>query len=333
MNGTENESVTERVCSKCGNSYPFTAEYFIKNNSVKSGLGTYCRKCKSEIDKKYREENKERLCERHKQYYAEHKEERKEYFENYKRENREKYLEQKHKDYEKHKEKRLEACKKYAENHKDEIRIKGKRYREEHKEEISERGKQYRAENSVRIKNQHAKRYQEKKQQILDNCKRYRENNREAIKEQKAKYYQENKEQINEKRKAYCKDNRDRLNEYYRNYHAKRINDPIYRLSNQARGVINDSFRHRGYRKDTKAAELTGLSSSELTDYLLETFKNVYGVKWDGIESVHIDHIIPLATAENIDDIKRLCHYSNLQLIKAKDNLKKNCKLDYVITA
>ena len=99
----------------------------------------------------------------------------------------------------------------------------------------------------------------------------------------------------------------------------------------QARGAISDSFRHRGFKKTTKAALLTGLSSTELTEYLLKTFKDNYGYEWDGVESVHIDHIVPLATAKTSQDIERLCHYSNLQLLKAKDNLKKNSKLDYNI--
>ncbi len=64
---------------------------------------------------------------------------------------------------------------------------------------------------------------------------------------------------------------------------------------------------------------------------LLETFKENYGYEWDGKEEVHIDHIIPLAIAETEEDVYELCYYENLQLLKAKDNLKKHDKLDYKI--
>ena len=47
---------------------------------------------------------------------------------------------------------------------------------------------------------------------------------------------------------------------------------------------------------------------------------------YDNKEKVHIDHIIPLATAKTEEDVIKLCHYTNLQLLKAKDNLKKGAK-------
>ena len=68
--------------------------------------------------------------------------------------------------------------------------------------------------------------------------------------------------------------------------------------------------------------ELTKCSLDYLVKYLLQTFKDNYGYEWDGKEQVHIDHIIPLATANTEQDIVKLCHYTNLQLLKAKDNLK-----------
>ncbi len=62
---------------------------------------------------------------------------------------------------------------------------------------------------------------------------------------------------------------------------------------------------------------------------MLKTFKDNYGYDWDGKEEVHIDHIIPISTAESEEDIVRLCHYSNLQLLKAEDNLEKSDKIDW----
>ena len=66
-----------------------------------------------------------------------------------------------------------------------------------------------------------------------------------------------------------------------------------------------------------------------MTKYLLETFKNRYGYEWNGVEPVHIDHIIPLATAKTENDVVKLCYYTNLQLLKAEDNLKKGAKLEF----
>ena len=66
-------------------------------------------------------------------------------------------------------------------------------------------------------------------------------------------------------------------------------------------------------------------------DYLLKTYKDNYGYEWDGTESVHIDHIKPLSQAKTEEEVLKLCKYTNLQLLKAQDNLKKQDKEDYVI--
>ena len=136
------------------------------------------------------------------------------------------------------------------------------------------------------------------------------------------KYYQTHKDEIRERNRPY--------NRAYMK--RRKAEDPVYALSMRVHTNLHDAFRRRGHIKDAKCAELTGLCSSDLTAHLLETFRNNYGREWDGVEAVHIDHIIPLATAESIDDVKRLCHYTNLQLLTAKDNQHKHDKLDYELT-
>ena len=64
-------------------------------------------------------------------------------------------------------------------------------------------------------------------------------------------------------------------------------------------------------------------------EHLRKTFKDNYGYDWDGQEDVHIDHIIPLATANNEEEVLKLCHYTNLQLLKPEDNMSKQDKLDW----
>ena len=64
---------------------------------------------------------------------------------------------------------------------------------------------------------------------------------------------------------------------------------------------------------------------------LKETYYQNYGVEYAGTQNVHIDHIVPLSTAKTEKDVYRLCHYTNLQLLNAKDNLRKSDKLDFVL--
>ena len=87
------------------------------------------------------------------------------------------------------------------------------------------------------------------------------------------------------------------------------------------------SFQRKNFKKKNLVSEILGCTEEEVQKHLYKTFFENYGYEYDGKEDVHIDHIIPLKTAETEEDVKRLCHYTNLQLLKAIDNLKKGAKM------
>jgi len=58
----------------------------------------------------------------------------------------------------------------------------------------------------------------------------------------------------------------------------------------------------------------------------------ICGIEWNGIEKVQIDHIKPLKYAKTEEEVIKLCHYTNLQLLKEKDNLEKSFKLDWELS-
>lgn len=67
-------------------------------------------------------------------------------------------------------------------------------------------------------------------------------------------------------------------------------------------------------------------------DYLINTFTDRYGREFQSGEAVYIDHIIPLATATTENEVLKLCHYKNLQLLTAEDNLAKGPLEDSAIS-
>ena len=81
--------------------------------------------------------------------------------------------------------------------------------------------------------------------------------------------------------------------------------------------------------KSNKTEKIVGMPLNDLYIYLLKTFKNNYGYEWDGVEAVHIDHIKPLKQCNTEEEVIKCCHYTNLQLLKAKDNLKKGDKINW----
>lgn len=55
-----------RVCTKCGDTYPATLEYFPKKGN---GLGTWCRECMRKANREYRQKNKNIVALRQKERY------------------------------------------------------------------------------------------------------------------------------------------------------------------------------------------------------------------------------------------------------------------------
>ena len=141
--------------------------------------------------------------------------------------------------------------------------------------------------------------------------KKYHDEHREFYREYNKKYYQEHKKEINEKRRK------------------RKWNDRIFYLTINVRKSILNSFNRKSYKKSNKTEKITGLKNEQMTKYLLKTFKDRYGYEWDGKESVHIDHIMPLATAKTEEEVIKLCYYTNLQLLKAEDNWRKSDRLDF----
>ena len=157
----------------------------------------------------------------------------------------------------------------------------------------------------------------------------YHENQEEASIRQHQRYVR-NRERYLAAKKEYAKTHKEQLRKYHTKYvFDRRKNDDIFHFKSQIRHLINQSFRRRGVQKRGKTEEIVGCDFETFNNYLLDTFKRNYGVEWDGIEEVHIDHIKPLSNANSEEEIIKLCHYTNLQLLKAKDNLEKNDKTDW----
>jgi len=50
-------------------------------------------------------------------------------------------------------------------------------------------------------------------------------------------------------------------------------------------------------------------------------------MSWDNYGEWHIDHIIPLCSATTVEELEKLCHYTNLQPLWAEENLFKGGKM------
>lgn len=167
--------------------------------------------------------------------------------------------------------------------------------------------KEYSLKNKEKIQEYHKKnnkKYNSDKQYHKEYQKRYRK-----------RYYEQHKKEMNQNSVKYK--------------NKKRKQDALYKLKEQIRTLVWLAFNNKGFSKSEKTENILGCTFKELHDYLLQTFKNNYGYDYNFNEDVHIDHIIPLKYAKTKEEIIKLNHYTNLQLLKAKDNIKKGDKLNW----
>ena len=328
-----------KVCKYCGRELPLTNEYFAWANKAKGKYQDRCKECFSQymhnrwLDIKAEDGERLKKANEAKQKYVETRidrvrENRRRYDRNHADEVRERSRIKNGRKYwgdeefarrtgwtpsgseQKEysvpiREDRLEQKKKYREARREELLEKHRQYNEENKDKILEKHRQYNEENKDKIAAYTKKRYWSRREELLEKQRQYRKTDKYR---ERARNYS----------KQYCKDR----------YH----NDQQYKNMLRVRNFLNNSFRRRGEIKSKRNIELTGMTSRELYDYLLGTFKDIYGYDWDFQERVHIDHIVPLSSAKDYAEIEKLCHYTNLRLIKAKDNLQKGAKLDYELT-
>ena len=166
-----------------------------------------------------------------------------------------------------------------------------------------------------------------------DTIKEYHSTNSKRISDRKKKWYLKNKESIRELQKTYRENNPDYYIEYYYNnkdqvfaYRRNRLKtDPLFALTCRIRRLVNITITNRGYFKKSKTQEILGIDWSGLKEHFERQF--VDGMNWENRDRWHIDHIIPLATAQCEDDVIRLNHYTNLQPLWAEDNIRKGSKI------
>jgi hypothetical protein len=103
--------------------------------------------------------------------------------------------------------------------------------------------------------------------------------------------------------------------------------DILYKLKILCRNRIRDLTKIKKWRKSQTLKDYLGCTPDELRVHIEKQFKP--GMTWEnhGKYTWHIDHIIPLASANTVEEMYKLCHYTNLQPLPAHDNMVKQDKI------
>jgi len=289
-----------KICNKCKIKKDISE--FGKHQLHLDGLQSYCKLCKKQIDKKYRDTHIEEM----KKYRLTHKEETKKYTK---------------RRYQENKEKLKEKRKKYYQTHKKQEKQYQKKYCQEHKKEIS-----------VRIKKYHKIYYQTHKKEI----RKYYEKHKEELLKKKREHYQKHKEKILLQHTEYRKNHKEEAKQYRLKHRKERIKygnqydknrrkiDINFRLAHYLRTRLNKVLKNN--TKLESALKLVGCSLEQLKKHLESKF--VSGMSWANYGKWHIDHIKPCAKFDlrKKSEQRKCFRYTNLQPLWAKENLSKSDK-------
>lgn len=149
---------------------------------------------------------------------------------------------------------------------------------------------------------------------------------RDKIQARNRKYYVAHEEEINKYKSDWQKENRERrrlrLNERYQT-------EPNFRIAVNLRTRILKALENN--QKSGSTLELLGCSVDFFKVYLESLFS--YGMSWENHGTVwHIDHKRPCASFDLSDpEQQKICfHYTNMQPLYWRDNLKKGQKYEQV---
>lgn len=175
---------------------------------------------------------------------------------------------------------------------------------------------------------------------------KYYSENSEARKNYQTQYYTENKEQFDEKysnyrlttmRKTYTK----KYNKLYRiknkdkllyDYREKKKTNSLFKLKENIRSLISIYFKKKGFKKNSKTAQILGCSYEKFKLHLEKQFEP--WMNWQnhgkynpaGEKTWQLDHIIPVSKATSIEELTKLNHYSNFQPLESGENNAKSNK-------
>ena len=166
------------------------------------------------------------------------------------------------------------------------------------------------------------KRYASNKQEYLRQQREYRVKNADAIRETKRLYRQKNAAKIKLAKQKYGVENRDKIAKALAN---RRANNPTVRMANSMRRSIR-RYLDAGQKGEMSSFEIIGCSKDDLRKHLESKFRD--GMTWGNYgKHWHIDHVVPLISAKSEDEIKRLCHWTNLQPLTVFENISKGSKI------
>ena len=209
-------------------------------------------------------------------------------------------------------------------------KVETRKYYVNNKEKITEANKAWKSSNKEEYAKYKKQWYEENKADISARSKYLYNKNREQIREDRRIKYHANLDEILIKRAEYYKANKSDILKRQTTRHKQRIKtDAGYKLAHNLR--CRTRLALMGQNKASTTESLLGCTFEHARYHLESQFTD--GMSWDNwsMHGWHVDHIIPCASFDLTDpEQQRQCfHYTNLQPLWARDNLRKSDKLPH----
>lgn len=132
---------------------------------------------------------------------------------------------------------------------------------------------------------------------------------------------------LNDRKREYVARNRakvtSRQNEWAK---AKLVADSMFALKKRIRSLIGNAFASVGSSKNQETQVILGCTFDAFKVHIERQF--LPGMVWGRMgREIHIDHIVPLATAVSEQDVMALNHFTNLRPMWATENISKGAKI------
>lgn len=180
--------------------------------------------------------------------------------------------------------------------------------------------------NEIKLKEKSRKEYLKNKEEILEKNRQYYKNNKEKIKLINKQWREKNPDKSYISDKKYRLNNKEKINLYRKNLKIKNLQ---FKIRENLTSRIGITIRRQNGKKTYKSIKLLGCNIQHCIEHLNKTAPEKITVNDIGQYKYHIDHKKPCSSFDLTKESEQLkCfHYTNLQLLWWKDNLRKNNKI------
>ena len=103
--------------------------------------------------------------------------------------------------------------------------------------------------------------------------------------------------------------------------------EKLFALTARVRALVNKGIRNMDIEKNQSTEDYLGCDFATFMQHIESNFKN--GMSWDNRDKWHVDHIVPISSAQTEEEFILLSNYKNLQPMWAEDNVAKSNKLGF----